>query len=251
MNVAAVTKLILNAGMSHVSVYEGSRISEGSKAAFCTADYTEDVDRLSAQEAARLFEEFMEDAFPGKYVARLMKGAKGGAGARQLVFEKPGAAAAPSGIAGSGADAVGAIARQIEEKFNAKLEAFRLEHERKEMQKRIGALEEELEAARQPGARLVTFGEWAIGHFLEQASLRQVAGTPQLLGTEDSPGESEEDSGEDLNSEASRLLNIIAGSLGDDTILLLRKLAALPPDALQALARVDQHKINLALSFLK
>ncbi|MDX2248227.1 MAG: hypothetical protein SF052_15700 [Bacteroidia bacterium] len=246
MTVEGLLKHITATGNTLIHIYQGPRIGQYSKAAFCTDDYAEDITQLTPEQAANLVEEFMEDMPPGKYVARLKKGPKSGPAEREIQFDKSGMVA---GGKISGYDDIGRLEQQFEERFKNWQETFEAKQEKKTLETRVKELEAEVkELNDQP--KINFFIEKLFDHAVEKgwivpSPVAAVSGQPSVPPVYETPSEAE--AGNDRVNDA---MNTIATKIGMNTIPLVEKLAKIDPTKLEKLANMPEEQLRGLLNYL-
>lgn len=252
MDVQAVSKQIEKAGLYVVQVYEGARA--GSKAAFSTLDYVQDEKELDPKQAANLFEEFMEDAAPGKYVARLKKGAKAGAAEREISFVKVDQDGKVR-ISGAGdSEGVSRLMSEMEKRFEAQIDRLKQEQERTRLEEQIRELQQQVKDSRSWEPKLEKLVEFAAVRILHHMPDSGVTITSLPAGDRDpaigtAPELSEEEAGQ-LDQRVNASLSELAGKLGAGTANLLETLSRLQIDKLQKLNQMDPATIKSLISML-
>lgn len=233
-----------------VLIYEGPRISTHSKPCFCTADYVEDLESLAPEAASALVADFMSDMPGGKYVARIKKNTKAGAAEREIRFEKEGA---NSPTKAEAIGDIGRIERQLEERFENWKEAFEARQEKQKMESENQELKERIkELETQP--KIQFFIEKLFDHAVEKGWIVPnkppvIAGPAQDQVEQFQPPVPVQEA-EAGNDSVNDSVNQIADKIGMDTIPLLEKLAAIPPDKLQKLAHLETGTLQSALNFI-
>lgn len=247
MDVQAVSKQIEKAGLYVVQVYEGARA--GSKAAFSTLDYVQDEKELDPKQAARLFEEFMEDASPGKYVVRLKKGAKAGAAEREISFVKLDPYEGKGRVSGAGeSEGFTRVMAEMEKRFEAQLDRMKQEQERSRLEEKIRELEQQVRDSRSWEPKLEKLMEFAAMKFLNQQPALP-SGEPDLDAIGQAPLISEEEA-HTLDSRVNSSLSQLAGKLGAGTADLLETLSRIEEDKLEKLNQMDPATLKSLLAML-
>lgn len=252
MTPEAVAKIIVDSGMGFVRVFRGGIHSATSAAAFCTKDYTSADNEMDPNRSAQLFLWFMTESTPGTYTVRIKANSKSSKEhERELVVENKGAAAAVSG------PAQGANLADLEAKLNAQFDLRIAQYEAKVEKEKMLAENAELKARLKEvesseyktSARIGLLAEKGVEVLMERLGIG-ASMAPAIHG----PGgiEDAEIATNDVTLEqlVEPPLKQLYASIGNDLVVLLRRLAQLDPHVLRKLAVISDEKVQMAAPFL-
>lgn len=247
MTSEAVASYIEKTGFWYVSIYEGARAS---KPSFCTADFSEGKD-LTPAEAAKIFLDFMDDMPDGKYVARLKPGITKGSQERELTFTKAKDHTPAIGAASAGSADINRLVKEMEGRFEAKLEAYKVEQEKQRLLSEIEDLKNQVESARGWESKLDFGVNMLIKKMFEDQDRPETKPSVSgLNGNGHSSSYEHAQEATDINNRFSEAAGVLADKLGIRTVNFMEKLAKIPADKLEKLNQMDDNTLSSLLAML-
>lgn len=247
-----VAKIITDSGMGYVRVFRGTNHTMSKTASFCTKDFTDSAEEMSPERSAQLFSWFMSESAPGAYTVRMKANSKSNSDhERELVVENKGAAAALSGPGPTAnlADLEAKLNAQFDlriAQYEAKVEKEKMLAENAELKARLKEVES---SEYKTSARIGLLAEKGVEVLMERLGIG-ASMAPAIHG----PGgiEDAEIATNDVTLEqlVEPPLKQLYASIGNDLVVLLRRLAQLDPHVLRKLAVISDEKVQMAAPFL-
>lgn len=251
MTIDQIASVIKDTGNCYVRVYAGTRHSRNRLPALNTSDYFGKEEDFDVDRVASIFSRVCSDLPAGPYVVTMKRNRQAKDDTERELYLEIGPQAAP-GIAGPMMPAPAANLEQIEARlkaeFQAQLQALKHEQERKELERQIQDLKEEVKTGQTWGAKLSGLLDYAAEAYLPQilGAARQPAMitgfTPEATIPEEVKFAENDIDADDL---ATQFLGEISEKIGEgNTLELLRKLSVIDADGLNKLIGLSDGKIK-------